>query len=230
MIQEAGRLLRVFVAPGEVFREIREKPTWVLGFLLYWALGAVAAYLLLARVDFVEVLESRFAASGQQAPPNLEQSAGMAHGCAMVFSLIGPPIICLLIALVFMALRLFGGDFNFRQSLAITVHGLMARTAAALVSIPVILSRDHISAEEMKSGAFLFSNLGFLALENAAPWVSVLFMSVDVFTLATLVLLSIGYHVAGKVPRLRAFLFVFGIWLLVVAVQVGFAALPGLRR
>ncbi|HXU33567.1 MAG TPA: Yip1 family protein [Thermoanaerobaculia bacterium] len=229
MIQEAGRLFRVFVAPGEVFREIREKPTWGLGFLLFWALGALSAYLLLARVDFIEVLESQFTASGRPVPPNLDQSAGMAHGCAMVFSAIGPPIICLLIAAIFLAMRLFGGDFNFRQSLAITVHGLMPRTAAALVSIPVILSRDHFSAQEMKTASFLFSNLGFLAPENAAPWLSTLLVSLDVFTLASLVLLSLGYHIAGKVPRSRAFLSVFGLWLVSVAVQVGLAAMQGLR-
>ncbi len=228
-MNEAGRLLRVFVAPGEVFAEIREKPTWVLGFLLYWALSAAASYLLLSRVDFVEVIESQMAAAGQQVPPNVEQSAGFAHGCAMVFSVIGPPVLCLLAALIFMALRLFGGAFDYRQSLAITVHGLMGRTAAALVSIPIILSRDHISGDEMKTASFMVSNLGFLAPENAAPWLSALLANLDVFTLATLVLLSIGYQVAGKVPRGKAFAGVFGIWFLLVAVQVGLAALSSLR-
>jgi hypothetical protein len=135
-----------------------------------------------------------------------------------------------LLALIFLALRLFGGDFDFRKSLAITVHGLMPRTAAALVSIPVILSRDHFSPEEMKSASFLFSNLSFLAPENAAPWLSALLANLDVFTIATLVLLSIGYHVAGKVPRSRSFGAVFGLWLIVVVVQVGLAALPSLRH
>lgn len=229
MIQEAGRLLRVFVDPVETFREIREKPTWVLGFLIYWALASAAAYLLVSRVDFVEVLESQFAASGQAAPPNIEQSAGFARGCSSAASLLAPPIFCLVLALVFFAFRLLGGDFNYRQSLAITVHGLMPRAAASLASIPVILSRESFSAEEMKTASFLYSNLGFLAPENAPAWLSVVLANLDVFTVGTLVLLSIGFHVAGNVPRARAWIGVFGLWLFAVAVQAGFAALPSLR-
>lgn len=229
MIEAAGRLFRVFVAPGETFRELREKPTWGLGLVVYWALAATAAYLLVSRVDFAEVLESQIAASGGQAPSNLEQGAGFARGCALVGSLLAPPIFALLLALVFLAFRLFGGDFNFRQSFSIVVHAMMARAAAALASIPVILSRKSFSAEEMKTASFLHSNLGFLAPENPAPWLSVLLISLDVFTLGALVLLSIGYHVAGGVPRTRAFLGVFGLWVLAVAVQMGLAALPSLR-
>lgn len=214
MIEAAGRLFRVFVAPGETFRELREKPTWGLGLVVYWALAATAAYLLVSRVDFAEVLESQIAASGGQAPSNLEQGAAFARGC---------------VALLFFGFRLFGGDFNFRQSLSIVVHGLMPRAAAALASIPVILSRKSFSAEEMKTASFLHSNLGFLAPENPAPWLSVLLISLDVFTLGALVLLSLGYHVAGGVSRTRAFLGVFGLWVLSVAAQMGLAALPGLR-
>lgn len=229
MIQEAGRLFRVFVAPGETFRELREKPTWVLGLLVYWALAATAAYLLVSRVDFVEVLESQFAASGSQAPPNLEQSAGFARGCATVASWLAPPIFCLVLALVFLAFKLLGGDFDYRQSLAITVHGLMPRAAASLASIPVILSRESFSAEEMKTASFLHSNLSFLAPENAPAWLSVVLASLDVFTFGALVLLSIGFHVAAKVPRGLAYFGIFGLWLLVVAVQAGMALLPSLR-
>jgi hypothetical protein len=201
----------------------------VLGFLVYWALGAVASFLLVSRVDFVEVLESQLAAQGQQAPPNLEQSAGFFRGCSIVTSVLAPPILCLLIALIFLAFRLFGGELNYRRSLAITVHGLMPRAAAALASIPVILSRESFTAHEMKSASFLYSNLGFLAPENAPDWLSVLLGTLDVFTLGSLVLLAIGYQVAGNVPRVRAFLGVFGLWLVAVAVQVGLAAIPSLR-
>lgn len=229
MIAAAGRLLRVFVAPVETFREIREKPTWGLAFLVYWALAATAAYLLVSRVDFVEVIESQLAASGQAAPPNLEQGAGFARGCALVGSLLAPPLLCLVLALVFLAFRFLGGDLKYKQSLAIVVHGMMGRAAASLASIPVILSRKSFSAEEMKSASFLHSNLSFLAPENPAPWMSVLLVNLDVFTLGTLLLLSVGYHVAGGVPRTRAFLGVFGLWFLAVAVQVGLAALPSLR-
>ncbi len=227
MIEQAGRLFRVFVAPGETFRELRLKPTWVLGFLLFWALSAGAGFLLLSRVDFTEILAAQFEAQGQQAPPNLDQSAGLVRGCSTVASLIGPPIFCLLIALLFLGFKVVGGDFNFRQSLAITVHALMPRAAAALVSIPVILARDSFSPQEMQSASFLFSNLSFLAPENAAPWILVLLASLDLFTLGTLLLLAIGYHVAGQVPRTRAFMGVFGLWLVVVGAQVGLAAVRG---
>jgi hypothetical protein len=229
LIEEAGRLLRVFVAPGETFRAIRERPTWVLGFMLYWALASGAGFLLVSRVDFVEVMESQFAAQGRQAPANVEQSVGLVRGCATVGTVLAPPVVCLILALIFLSFRLFGGDFNYRQSLAITVHGLMPRAAAALASIPVILSRESFTADEMKSASFLYSNLTFLAPENAPAWQSVLLGSLDIFTLATLVLLSIGYCEAGKVPGKRAFLGVFGLWLIAVAVQVGLAALQGPR-
>lgn len=229
MIQDAGRLLRVFVAPGEVFREVREKPSWVLGFLVYWALASSSAILLMSRVDFIEGIEAQMAAQGRPVPPNLDQAAGFFRGCSTAGGVLGPPVVCLLIALIFLTFRLWGGDFDYRRSLAITVHGLMPRAAAALASIPVILSRDSFSLDEMKSASFLFSNLSFLAPPNAADWLKALLASLDIFTIGSLALLSIGYRVAGQVPGKRAYLGVFGLWLILVAGLVGFAALSSLR-
>jgi hypothetical protein len=81
----------------------------------------------------------------------------------------------------------------------------------------------------MKSASYLFSNLNFLAPENAPEWLSVLLGSLDVFTVGALVLLSIGYRVAGRVPGGRAWVGVFGLWITLVAGLVGFTALSSLR-
>ncbi len=228
-MEQAGRLIRVFVAPGEVFRELREKPTWVLGFLIYWALASTTAFLLTSRVDFIEGIEAQMAAQGQNAPPNLDQAAGMIRGCSTVGGILGPPIVCLLLALIFLGFRLFGGDLDYRRSLAITVHGLMPRTAAALASIPVILSRESFSMQEMKSASFLFSNLSFLASDTTPEALKVLYGNLDVFTIATLVLLAMGFRIAGNVPGKRSYVVVFGLWLLFVGGLVGVTALSSLR-
>ncbi|HXU45006.1 MAG TPA: Yip1 family protein [Thermoanaerobaculia bacterium] len=225
----ASRLWRVFVAPVETFREIQDDPRWVLAFVLLWVLASISAFLLISRVDFTEMVRQQLEAQGQQVPANLESSARMIRGCSTAGTFLGPPIFYLVIAAAFLLFNLLGGELSYKRSLAITVHGLMPQALGSLLAIPVILSRDSFTPEEMQSASFLYSNLGFLAPEGAKPWLLALLGKIDVFTLAALLLLAIGFHVAGKVPRARAFAGVFGLWILAVAVQVGLAAMRGVR-
>jgi hypothetical protein len=73
----------------------------------------------------------------------------------------------------------------------------------------------------------LRSNLAFLAPEGASKPLVALLASLDLFALWNVALLAIGYRVAARVSRTTAWLTVIILWLIFVAIIVGFSSLGG---
>ncbi len=69
------------------------------------------------------------------------------------------------------------------------------------------------------------SNLAAFADESTSLPMLVALSSVDLFALWSMVLLTIGYSIAGKVTKLRAAACVVAVWLAWIAVSVGLLAL-----
>lgn len=217
-----GRLLGVLVAPGRTFRSIAERPTWLPPLLLMMLLGSVVGSLIVKRTDFEDVLHQRLAQQHQELSPeqfekNLQVVRKIAPIAALAVPLAVLPVAYLLLAVTFWTLfRLFGSDLSYPESLSVTLHALMPMAVSALLSLPLVLSRETLNAEESQRGVLL-SNLAVLAPEGAGPAVKSLLGSVDFFTLWVLILLSLGYRTVARVSTTAAAGTVVILWLLLVA-------------
>jgi hypothetical protein len=78
--------------------------------------------------------------------------------------------------------------------------------------------------EELQSGQFLMSNLGFLASEETSKAVLALLTSVDVFSIWCIALLTFGYQIVARVSRGTALGTVLALWIVGVLIKVGMAA------
>lgn len=228
-----GRLIGVFVSPSRTFASIAARPTWAPAFLVLWVLATGSSILAWQKVDPGEVREvnrERMAAqtagmSEEQREQALDQAAKftpiMGYGCSAV----GPPIAYLLAALLFwVALKIAGGEINFKTSFAVTVHGMMPWAIAALLAVPVVLAQETVGYRELQGGNLLASSAAAFAPEDASQVVLALLGSLDVFSFWTVALLAVGFAIAAKVSRGKAAIAVVVLWLVWVVVKVALAA------
>jgi hypothetical protein len=230
-----GRLVGVLVSPGKTFRSLAGRPTW--GVALVALLIATTAVGVLAnqridKNDMRQMVRERIEKSqgGQASPADVERAVSMAEKVSAVTRWLIPlfaVVVYLVVALIFFAAFHFFGasDIPYKTSFAVTLHAFIPGLVAALLTLPVILSREHIRLKDAQSGNLLASNLGAFAPESLGTAARSLLSSVDFFSLWTILLLIVGYRIAAKVSTATAATVVVVLWILAVAVKVGLAAL-----
>lgn len=223
-----GRLIGALWSPTATFRAIRERPTWGLPFALLLGISVGASLLLSQKLDVMAMFDEQFAAQGKAVPAGIENNAGLVRGCSFLQGLIGPPIVYLLGAAIFLSLNLWGGTLRYAVSFSVILHAFLPKAIQGLVVLPILWSREAISMKEIQSGGLLQSNLAFLAPPDA-PALSVLLGALDFFSLWTVVLLVIGYREGARVSTRKAAGWVLGLWILSVSALAGFALLGTLK-
>jgi hypothetical protein len=227
-----GRLITVLISPEKTFRSIAERPTWVAALVLLVLLGAAAGYLVFQKLDMVEVISQSMADRGQQvSTEELERMTEMAERFGWIGALVGvlviAPLAFVVMALIFwVVFKLLGGEFSYQTSLSVTLHSLMPLAISSLLTLPVIYSRESIGYEESQTGV-LFSNLSALAPEEAGPAFRTLLASVDLFSIWTLILMTLGYSIVGRVSKTAAGVTVVLLWAVYVLAKVGWVSIAG---
>jgi len=232
----AGRLIGALVSPVKTFRSIAERPTWGVALAVLLIVSTLVGVLANKRIDPNDMRQSvqqRMEKSGQQATP---EQVDRAMTVAAKFSAVIPwlipaflVIIDLLIALLFFgAFRFFGGsEISYKSSFSTAVHAFLPGIVAALLTLPVILTHQHLKLKDVQGGNLLASNAGAFAPDNVGPAARALLTSVDFFSIWTLILLVIGYKATAKVSTANAATVAVVFWALAVGVKVGIAALFG---
>jgi len=226
-----GRLIGVLVSPVKTFRSIAGRPTWGAALLVLLVASGAVAYVVGMRTDYRDVITQSLKAKGRDVPEaqiepqiNLMQKAGPIISACTVPVIIA--VITLLAALIYwIVFKLLGSDFSFKTSFAVTLHAAMPGVIAALLTLPVVLSRSTLGYADVKSGTFLQSNLAFLAPADAKAWVTALYASVDFFGLWSIVLTIIGYQAVSRLSTKSVAVVVILVSLLFIGVRVGLAAL-----
>jgi Yip1 domain len=230
-----GRVIGVLVSPDKTFRSIAERPTWAVPLVLLVLLSIGVALVLQQRLDQGEMLkyqmekmEKMGVTIGEEQLEKMQSDAEnqstTARTVGLVFgALVAAGVYFLLAALFLGTFRLTGSELGFKQSLGATVHAMLPQGVAALLNIPLALSRPTISPEEMLSGGLLASSLRPLAPEGSAVLASLL-GSLDFFTVWSVVLLILGYRAVAKVSTQTSATVVVVLWGIWVLGKAGVAA------
>ena len=224
------RPINVLLDPNNTFASIARHPTWIAPLLILMLLGGLASTLTFGKIDAAQAVREQFAAQGRTADQEqIDQGVTFfenLRGVAALITVLGFPLIMMLVALVFwFAFELAGQEIDYGTSLSVTLLSMMPMAVASLLTLPVILSRDSITAREVMSGNVLISNLSFLASSDAAPASVAFLSSIDLFSLWTAVLLVIGYRTATKSSTAKACAVVSLVWLSYVSIKIGVQAL-----
>jgi hypothetical protein len=224
-----GRVIGALISPEKTFRSIAERPTWVVPLLLLILITGLVGYVAGERVDFEKQIRREMAERGGVSEEEIQQAVGFMEKFGRILFVIPAvfaPLIYLLIALIFLvALRLSGSEIRFGQSFSVLLHAMMPWVVHGLLSLPLILRQEAIDPEAMERGGLLMSNLAALAPEDSGKVLLSLLASLDLFTVWTLILLTIGYRVVARVSTATAATVAVTLWLLYLAGKLGLTAM-----
>jgi hypothetical protein len=214
----------IFFAPSRVFAE-RQNKGWVLPLVI---LTVVIILLFFATRSLLEpALDAEFArgaaiAARKNPQITAAQMDSMRHiqeKFAPVFVAVVTPIIVILVGLT---LWLVGRFVDAKQSvsaaLVVATFAYFPKVLAQLAAGVIGFVRDPSTLTglaNMTVGPAMFLNE-----DHTSPILVALVGRLDLFTLWVTVLLGIGLHVTGKVPKAQAYAAAAGVWII--------GALPGL--
>jgi hypothetical protein len=142
------------------------------------------------------------------------------------------PVIGLVYAVVIAAVLLgtinfgFGGRAKFGNVFAVIYYAWLPGIFKVLLGVAVIYA--GMAPESFNAKNFAPTNLGaFLDPVDTNKALYALATSLDVVTIWTLVLLSIGVATVAGVKRSSGYIAVFGWWVIIVLFSVGWAAMMG---
>lgn len=223
-----GRVIGALISPEKTFRSIAERPTWVVPLLLLMLVTGLVGFAAGDRVDFEKQIRQQMAERGGASEEDIQRGVEFMETFGKVLfaaPAVLAPLVYLLIALIFLvALRLSGSEIGYGQSFSVTLHSMMPWVIHALLSFPLILRQETIDPEAMERGGLLMSNLAALAPEDASKVLLGLLASLDLFTVWTLILLTIGYRVVARVSTATAATVAVTLWLLYLAGKLGITA------
>ena len=228
-----GRLIGALVAPGETFRSIAERPTWLPPLLIFMLLAGAVTAVIQMRTDPEEMVRGqlemiKFDVPQEQVDKMIEDAENQstaAKAGTVAAGAVGQPIIFAIVAVLFwIGFKMFGSEMDYLRSLATTAHAYLPLALATLINLPLLLARETVTFEEAAGGGVLVSSLKAFAPEDASAVTEILLGSFDLFTIWTLILLTIGYKEVAKVSTAVASGIVILFWLVYVVGKVGFAA------
>jgi hypothetical protein len=228
-----GRLIGALFAPGETFRSIAERPTWLPPLLVLALLAGAVGFVLQMRTDPVEMVRGQLEMVKVDVPQKQvdemieeaeNRTTGAKIGLAAIGAVLQPFLFALLAVLFWIGFRLFGSEMDYLRSLATALHGCLPLALASLINLPLMFTRETLTFEEAANGGVLVSSLAALAPEDAPAVTEVLLGSIDLFTIWAMILLAIGYREVAKVSSAVASGIVILFWLIFVLGKVGIAA------
>lgn len=212
----------VLLAPERTFRALAARPSWLPAMLLTVLSAFGLSLILVPRMDLKGAVLEAVEKQGQELTASqLDLQVAIVSAVSKYSALVIQPIFLLLAAVLFLVvLRLLGSEIDFRRSLSVTVHGMMPLVLAALLTVPVALSRAQISMQDVKASRLLSSNLAVFAPDSAGSVALALLSSIDLFTIWTVVLLAIGFRIVARLSAAAAWGTVLTFWLVGIGLKL----------
>jgi hypothetical protein len=227
-------LLDVFFAPREAYKALSMRPYCLLPLALAMVLGIGFTAVWISNIEPREFVKAQIENSprADQIPAEaregiVEQQSRLLKIFAWAGAILGAPLFYLVCAGYFLLVYRYGYSadaLQFRQSFSATA---MSFLAVGLVQTPLMLATLALKGDWNINPQEAFNASLSLLFEQGetARWLYSLAGSIDLFSLWTIVLLSIGFGVLiGRSARTAAWAVVIP-WAVIVAVKVALAAL-----
>ena len=223
-----GRIAGALFSPNQTFADIARKPDILVPLAVLIVIGFVAAFLMAPRMDFESAYRDAMQASGQEMPAeDQERAVRMMTAFGKTLTYFSPVIgvlwFLVVAGVLLLAVRLFGGEGNFKQAFSVTLYSWFPITIGSLLTTAVVVSKKSVPADQVST--VLRSHLGFLAHPKEQMVLHALLSSLDIFVIWTLILLIIGFSFVSKMSKAKTAAVVLSLWLVMVVIKVGLAAI-----
>ncbi len=227
------RLVKIFHSPGEVFDDIKARPSWFLALAATIILVTISSLAIWSQMDFDASTREAISAIGFEVPEEtIEKQVEASEKTWFIQpifrgAVLTPIILVIAAALFFLTMKMVGSDISFLATYSTTLYAYFPGKAVYSVLLAV-LAVTQGPVTEMGLITLLKSSVaGFLPQGSNLATVT-LGSFVDVFRIWGIILLIIGLSTVGKVSRGRAAFAVLIPWILAVVVSTGLALLPSL--
>ncbi len=218
IVSDLGRLVRVPFSPGAVFSELRERPTVLWPWLLVSVAMMVVVYLGMPFQQRVMEIQ----AAGRPIPGWVGY-IGMATVpvVIIVFSALAAGIAYLVVVGM-------GGETRFKSLLTVNLHASVLGLVQQAVTVAVLMMRG-VDSIRTAADAKVSLGLDLLLPADAAvsPFLAGVLGGIGPISLWGLVITAIGYEVAGRAGKGRAWTAAIVGFLIGVVVAAFFAGMGG---
>jgi hypothetical protein len=218
------KLFDILTAPTKLFTDLKEKPEWVVPFIIILIVIALAASVVVVMTkDTIiakqeEVLRERGAEQEQidQVKKFLQGPLPVVSG-AISGAVATAAILLLFTLALHIFIPLFGGVAGFKSILSVVSFAALIRVPAAVIKMilsavtrsPFVTTSLALAAPNLEKTSFLYQLLaGF-----------------DFFIIWEMILVAIGINIVNNVKKENAYILVFLIWLVSLFIPIGLGAL-----
>jgi hypothetical protein len=232
-ISPIGRVTGVLFNPSETYKDIVQKPNWIVPLLILTAFSVVVCYFLVQKVDWEafqrkQIESSSFTSNLTQDQKDQAVARNVKFTVPLTYAIgfLGPIISILIITLIYWGgFNVFkGAGLKFGTAFAIVNYAFVPAVIGAVLTIVVVMLKR---AGEVDPQRIAVTSLGNFLPGDAAKWLIALGSSIDLIWFWTLALLAIGFAAANprKITTSSAYSVVIGMWIVWVLIKVGFAAM-----
>jgi Yip1 domain len=227
-----ARVFGVLFNPKKTFESIARRPTWIVPVILLCIVGTLVVGVYGHRAGWRGLIEKQLAnnsrfqeLSAADQERNIEIALKIASRVAYAEVIIGPFLGAALFAGIFWLIfnMAIGAKINFHTCLAVVAYGLVPGIVGSLLGVLILFLKDPSTVDLQHLVA---SNAGAFISSDSPKWLLALLSSADVFLFWEMILLAVGFSAAApkKVSFGKAFACILGLWLFVVLIRVGLAA------
>jgi Yip1 domain len=225
-----GRLLGVFVSPGETFADVVRRPDFIAPLVLLVVCSVTVTESLLAHIGMARILRTALEERGQSAnitPEQFQRAVNIQNIIAHVSGVVVLPVLLLILAGIGLLIVnvMFGAQVSFLKAFSVTCYAGLVHLLEYAMGLAMIFLGDP---EHFNVRSFIPTSPGFFLnpLETSKV-VMALASSLDLFTFWVMALLGVGFSAATgrKVGAGKIFLVLLGLWVAWVLIRVGMAVL-----
>jgi len=239
------RLSGIYFEPAKTFEDISRKRSW-LGMLVLVSIVTIGAnYTLMYRMDpadaavkglaVIKPIMKKFVSADQlaQMEEQAAQRASQPRGFLAKHSqIVTTPIVLFVTYVIFATIFLLvflatGAGISFRKALAVTIWGTGPPAIVVTLLGILFMFVKNPADLDIVPAYNVVSNLGALVDFVTHPVQNSLLSSIDLFSIWTIVLLSLGFAAVSekKLTARKAAIPIVGLWILWVLLKMGFWAI-----
>lgn len=231
-ISPVSAVVGTFSRPSETFRRLVVRPTWWLPFLLSLVLGALTYAVASPKIDLEGTIRESIEKSGRSVPAGAveRQAAFMQKWSAVITAgvvVVGAAAFFLIALVLWGGAKMMGADARYAQVLAIWAHAGLPNAVGSLFAIPLFLRLPDGSLTQAAAEKVVVSNVGAFLDDSTPAALRTLGASIDVFSLAALFLLVLGFRRLPGLSKAGATATPIVLWLLYVIGKVAWRAVRG---
>lgn len=219
-----ARIVGTFVSPVRTFAAVAARPTFLAPLVLWTAMSFLVSELVLSRTDWrATVLENAARREAKMTEAQIDQAVETSRRLKWAFELFAvalPAVIAAVTAgALYVGCQAFGWELRFRQAFGVVAHAYLPGVAAAVVLFALLWNRSTIDPNSIDD--ILRTSPAFLVDRRADKTLHSLLASLDLLSLWSMGLMTLGLSSATGASRGRIAALVLSLWGLYVLGKAG---------